>query len=38
VEQEERLVHQWVLHDGKAIRGEVFRTTEEALEAARRAG
>jgi ketosteroid isomerase-like protein len=34
VEQEMRLVHMWVLRDGKAIRGEVYRTTEEALEAA----
>jgi len=29
-----RLAHLWVLHDGMAIRGEVYRTTEEALEAA----
>ncbi len=38
VEQEEHLMHLWVLRDGKVIRGEVFRTTDEALEAARRAG
>jgi ketosteroid isomerase-like protein len=31
---ETRLAHLWVLRDGKAIRGEVYRTTEEALEAA----
>jgi uncharacterized protein len=29
-----RLAHLWVLRSGKAIRGEVYRTTEEALEAA----
>jgi uncharacterized protein len=28
------LAHLWVLRSGKAIRGEVYRTTEEALEAA----
>jgi ketosteroid isomerase-like protein len=33
--QEAHLAHLWVLRDGKAIRGEVYRTTEEALEAAR---
>jgi uncharacterized protein len=32
---EVRLVHLWVLRDGKVIRGSVYRTTEEALEAAR---
>ena len=31
---EVRLVHLWVLHDGKVIHGEVHRSTEEALEAA----
>jgi ketosteroid isomerase-like protein len=31
---ETRLAHLWVLRNGKAIRGEVYRTTEEALEAA----
>jgi uncharacterized protein len=31
---ETRLAHLWVLRDGKVIRGEVYRTTEEALEAA----
>jgi uncharacterized protein len=31
---ETRLAHLWVLHsNGKVIRGEVYRTTEEALEA-----
>jgi ketosteroid isomerase-like protein len=35
VEMEMRLAHLWVLRDGKVIRGEVYRTTEEALEAAR---
>ena len=34
VELEERLAHLWVLRNGKVIRGEVYRTTEEALEAA----
>ena len=33
-EMEIRLVHLWVLRDGKAIRGEVHRTVDEALEAA----
>jgi uncharacterized protein len=28
-----RLVHLWVLRDGKAIRNEIYRTTAEALEA-----
>jgi ketosteroid isomerase-like protein len=28
-----RLVHLWVLRDGKVVRGEVYRTTDEALEA-----
>jgi uncharacterized protein len=32
--QEARLVHLWVLRNGKAIRGQVYRTTEEALEVA----
>jgi uncharacterized protein len=31
---ETRLAHLWVLRDGKVILGEVYRTTEEALEAA----
>ena len=35
MEQEARLAHLWILRDGKAIRGEVYRTIEEALEAAR---
>jgi ketosteroid isomerase-like protein len=30
---EVRLVHLWVLRDGKAIRNEIYRTTAEALEA-----
>jgi ketosteroid isomerase-like protein len=30
---EVRLVHLWVLRDGKAIRNEIYRTTTEALEA-----
>ena len=29
-----RLVHLWVLRNGKAIRNEIYRTTAEALEAA----
>jgi uncharacterized protein len=32
--QEIRLAHLWVLRNGKAIRGDVHRTVEEALEAA----
>jgi uncharacterized protein len=32
--QEARLAHLWVLRNGKVIRGEVYRTTEEALQAA----
>jgi uncharacterized protein len=31
--QEIRLVHLWVLRDGKAIRNEIYRTTAEAFEA-----
>ncbi len=31
---ETRLAHLWVLRNRKVIRGEVYRTTEEALEAA----
>jgi ketosteroid isomerase-like protein len=31
---EMRLAHLWVLRNGKVIRGEVYRTTEDALEAA----
>jgi uncharacterized protein len=31
---ETRLAHLWVVRNGKAIRGEVYRTVEEALEAA----
>jgi uncharacterized protein len=31
---EARLAHLWVLRNGKVIRGEVYRTTKEALEAA----
>ena len=34
VKLEMQLAHLWVLRDGKVIRGEVYRTTEEALEAA----
>jgi ketosteroid isomerase-like protein len=30
---EMHLTHLWVLRNGKVIRGEVYRTTEEALEA-----
>jgi uncharacterized protein len=33
-ELEMRLAHLWVLRNGKVIRGEVYRTTEEALEVA----
>jgi ketosteroid isomerase-like protein len=32
--QEARLAHLWVLRNGEVIRGEVYRTPEEALEAA----
>jgi ketosteroid isomerase-like protein len=35
MELEMSLAHLWVLRDGKVITGEVYRTTEEALEAAR---
>jgi ketosteroid isomerase-like protein len=35
-ELETRLAHLWEFRNGKAIRGEVYRTTEEALEAARK--
>jgi ketosteroid isomerase-like protein len=31
--QEMRVAHLWVLRHGKVVRGEVYRTTEEALEA-----
>ena len=31
---ETRLAHLWVLRNGNVIRGDVYRTTEEALEAA----
>jgi uncharacterized protein len=31
---ETRLAHLWVLHNGRVIRGDVYRTTGEALEAA----
>jgi hypothetical protein len=34
VEQEARLAHLWILRDGQAIRGEVYRTIQDALEAA----
>jgi ketosteroid isomerase-like protein len=36
MEQTERLVHLWILGDGKVVHGEVHRTTEAALEAAQR--
>jgi uncharacterized protein len=32
--QEAHLVHLWALRDGKVIRAEIYRTVEEALEAA----
>jgi uncharacterized protein len=32
---ETRLAHVWVLRGGKVIRGEVYRTVEDALEAVR---
>ena len=32
--QEAHLVHLWALRDGKVIRAEVYRTVEEALDAA----
>jgi uncharacterized protein len=35
-ELETRLAHLWVLRNGKVILGEVYRTAEEALEAARK--
>jgi ketosteroid isomerase-like protein len=31
---ETRLAHLWVLRNGRVIRGEVYRTADEALEAA----
>jgi ketosteroid isomerase-like protein len=31
-----RLAHAWQLRDGKVVRGEVYRTTEEALAASGR--
>jgi ketosteroid isomerase-like protein len=31
-----RVAHLWVFREGKIVRGEVYRTTEEALDAARR--
>lgn len=34
MEIETRLAHLWVLRDGMLIRGEVYRTTEEAVGAA----
>src|SRR5918994_3091431 len=34
-ELEMRLAHLWVLRNGKVIRGDVYRTIEEALESAR---
>lgn len=36
VNLEEHLAHVWVMRDGQAVHGEVHRTTEAALEAARR--
>lgn len=33
-QQEVRLAHLWVFRDGKVIRGDVYRTADEALEAA----
>jgi ketosteroid isomerase-like protein len=38
MEQEVRLAHLWFVQDGKAIRGEVHRTRDEAMEAARAGG
>ena len=35
---EMRVAQVWVLRDGKVIRGDVYRTTEEALEAVGLAG
>ena len=35
---ETRLAHLWVLRGGKAIRGEVYRTAEEAFEAVGQSG
>jgi ketosteroid isomerase-like protein len=34
VEQEARVAHLWALRNGKVIRGQAYRTTEEALKAA----
>ena len=36
VELDTRVAHLWVFQDGKIIRGDVFPTVEDALEAARR--
>lgn len=36
MEMELGVAHLWVFRDGKVVRGEVYRTTDEALEAARR--
>ena len=33
-DMEMRVVHLWIVRDGKVIRGEVHRSTEEALKAA----
>jgi ketosteroid isomerase-like protein len=38
MEQEVRLAHLWFVHDGKATRGEVHRTLDAALKAARAGG
>jgi len=37
-EQVAHLTHLWVMRDGEVIRGEVYRSTEEALEASGSAG
>jgi uncharacterized protein len=38
LEQQQRLVHLWIVRDGKVVHGEVHRTAEAALAAARRWG
>jgi uncharacterized protein len=37
-EMEMNAAHLWTLHDGKVVRGDVYRTADEALEAAREPG
>jgi uncharacterized protein len=37
LEMEMRVAHLWTIRDGKVVHGDVYRTADEALEAARRA-